>query len=219
MVDLQLRWLGHAGFRLEAEKIVYIDPFQLRTQHADADIVICSHEHYDHCSLEDIKKVITPQSILVCPADCLSKFKKLVVQNIVPIEPFQELTVKGVRITAIPAYNVNKFRVPGHPFHPKENAWVGLIVELGGKKIYHSGDTDKIPEMAQLKDIDIAFMAVGGTYTMTWQEAVEAVLLFHPKKAIPMHYGSIVGSVEDAINFKNAVVKHKIASDVLSTFM
>ncbi len=219
MVDFQLRWLGHAGFRFEAEKIVYIDPFQLRTQCADADIVICSHEHYDHCSLEDIKKVITPNSILVCPADCLSKFKKLVVQNIIPIEPFQELTVKGVRISAIPAYNINKFRAPGHPFHPKENAWVGLIVELGGKKVYHSGDTDKIPEMTQLKDIDIALMAVGGTYTMTAQEAAEAVLLFHPKKAIPMHYGSIVGSVQDAINFKNAVVKHKIQSEVLSTFM
>ncbi|PIN77680.1 Zn-dependent hydrolase [Candidatus Woesearchaeota archaeon CG10_big_fil_rev_8_21_14_0_10_34_8] len=219
MVELELKWLGHAGFRLAGEKIVYVDPFQLPKNYNDADIMICTHEHHDHCSIDDIKKVITPKTVIICPADCISKLKGLKIGNIVPIEAKQKLIVKGVPISAIPAYNVNKFRAEGIVFHPKDNAWVGIVIELGGKKVYHSGDTDKIPEMAELQDIDIALMAVGGKYTMDVQEAVEAVLMFHPKKAIPMHYGSIVGSVEDAIAFKNAVVKHGIASDVLNIFM
>ena len=219
MADFGLSWLGHAGFKLTGEKIVYLDPFQLHKTYYDADIVICSHEHYDHCSVDDIKKVITPETVIVCPADCISKLRGLKIGNIIPIEPGQTIIVKGVSISAIPAYNINKFRSPGVIFHPKDNYWIGPLLELGGKKIYHSGDTDKIPEMAQLHEIDIALMAVGGTYTMTAAEAVEAVLMFRPKKAIPMHYGSIVGSVQDAIAFKNAVVKHKIQSEVLNTFM
>lgn len=218
-MDLQLQWLGHAGFRLQGEKIVYIDPFQLKKKYSDADIVISTHEHFDHCSIDDIKKVITPETVIVCPADCLSKLKGLIIKNIVPIEPGQEINVKEIKIEGIPAYNIDKFRSPGVPFHPRENEWVGIIVSLAGKRIYHSGDSDKIPEMALLHNIDVALMAVGGTYTMTWQEAVEAVLLFRPKKAIPMHYGGIVGSVQDAIAFKNEIIKHKIQSEVLNTFM
>ncbi|MEK6867386.1 MAG: MBL fold metallo-hydrolase [Nanoarchaeota archaeon] len=218
MSILEYKWLGHAALKLIGEKIVYIDPFQIQKNFSDADIILCTHDHYDHCSIDDIKKVMNEKTTIVCPPDCLSKFKGLPVKEVIPVEPCQEITVKGVSVETIPAYNVNKFRSPGMLFHPKDNYWVGYIVTLGGLRIYHSGDTDKISEMSLLHDIDVAFMAVGGTYTMTWHEAVEAVLQFHPKKAIPIHYGSIVGSVSDAINFKNEVIKHKIKSDVMSTF-
>ncbi len=219
MHELQLQWLGHAGFRLSAEKVVYIDPFQLIKSYNDADIVICTHEHYDHCSIKDIEKVITSETILVCPPDCISKFRGLKIGNIVPLEPGQSVKVKGVSILAIPAYNVNKYRSQDIVFHPKQNYWIGPVLVLGGKKIYHSGDTDKIPEMAELHDIDIALMAVGGIYTMTAHEAVEAVLMFRPKNTIPMHYGSIVGSVQDAVTFAQEVRSHGIKSEVLTSFM
>lgn len=218
MGELQYSWLGHASIKLVGEKIVYIDPFQIQKNFGDADLVLCTHAHHDHCSIEDIKKVMNANTVVVCPPDCLSKLKGLLVKEVIPVEPCQEITVKGIKIETIPAYNVNKFRSPGVPFHPQENYWVGYVVHLSGKKIYHSGDTDKIPEMSLLHQIDLAFVAVGGTYTMTWQEAVEAVLSFFPKKAIPIHYGSLVGSVQDAIHFKNEVIKHKIQSDVMSVF-
>lgn len=218
MSTLEYKWLGHAAVKLIGEKVIYIDPFQIQKNFSDADIILCTHDHYDHCSIDDIKKVMNEKTTLVCPPDCLSKFKGFLVKEVVPVEPCQEITVKGVFIETIPAYNVNKFRAPGMPFHPKDNYWVGYIVTLAGLRIYHSGDTDKIPEMSLLHDIDLAFMAVGGTYTMTASEAVEALLQFHPKKAIPIHYGSIVGSVQDAIHFKSEVLKHKIKSDVMSSF-
>jgi len=215
---LEYKWLGHAAIKLIGEKIIYIDPFQISRPFSDADIVLCTHDHYDHCSIDDIKKVMNDKTTIVCPPDCLSKFKGLLVKEIIPVEPCQEISVKGISIETIPAYNLTKFRAPGMPFHPKDNYWVGYIVTLAGLRIYHSGDTDKIPEMSLLHDIDIAFMAVGGTYTMTSHEAVEAVLSFHPKKALPIHYGSIVGSVQDAIAFREAVSAHKIKSEVMSTF-
>ncbi|MFA6887944.1 MAG: MBL fold metallo-hydrolase [Candidatus Woesearchaeota archaeon] len=216
MIDIQ--WFGHSALLLHAEKNVYIDPFRIPKSSGDADIILCTHSHYDHCSIDDIKKLINPNTSIVCTPDCLSKLKNLVVKEIIPVEPCQQIIVKNIVIETIPAYNINKFRVPGVVFHPQENYWVGYVVILDKQKIYISGDTDKISEMALLHDIDIAFMAVGGTYTMTWQEAVEAVLLFKPKKAIPYHYGSIVGSVQQAIDFKNEIVTHKIKSEVLSTF-
>ena len=218
MEELQYAWLGHASIKLIGQKTIYIDPFQIKKNFGDADIILCTHAHHDHCSIEDIKKVMNSNTTIVCPPDCLSKLKGLLVKEVIPVEPCQGISVKGVEIETIPAYNINKFRSPGVPFHPQENYWVGYVVHLCGKKIYHSWDTDKISEIALLSDIDLAFLAVGGTYTMTWQEAVEAVLSFFPKKAIPMHYGSIVGSVQDAVNFKNEVIKHKIQSEVMSPF-
>ena len=216
--NLEYKWFGHASIKLIGEKIIYIDPFQIPKAFSDADIILCTHDHYDHCSIDDIKKVMKETTTLVCPPDCLSKFKGFLVKEVIPVEPGQEITVKGVSIETIPAYNVNKFRAPGMPFHPKDNYWVGYVVTIGGLRIYHSGDTDKIPEMSLLHDIDLAFMAVGGTYTMTASEAVEAVLSFRPKKALPIHYGSVVGSVSDAITFREGLSAHKIKSEVMSTF-
>ncbi len=215
---MEIQWFGHSALRFFAEKVIYIDPFRMPKSVADADIILCTHSHYDHCSIEDIKKLINPNTSLICTPDCLSKLKDLVVKEVIPVEPCQEITVKGIKIETIPAYNVDKFRSPGIAFHPQENYWVGYVITLGNERIYVSGDTDKISEMALLHDIDVAFIAVGGTYTMSWQEAVEAVLLFHPKKVIPYHYGAIVGSVQDAVNFKNEIIKHKIKSEVLSVF-
>jgi len=197
MADIEginIDWLGHAGFMIKDEKVIYVDPFKIAGGEK-ADLILITHEHYDHCSLEDIKKIIKPETIIVTVADCQSKFSGLEVANVTLVKPGDKLNVKGTEIEAVPAYNKDK------QFHPKENEWVGFIFTVDGKRIYHAGDTDDIPEMQSLSNIDIALMPVGGTYTMSPEEAAEAVNKFRPKVAIPMHYGTVVGKKEDAEKF------------------
>ena len=186
-----IKWLGHAGFKLIGEKIVYIDPFKIK-ENQSADIIICTHEHFDHLSPEDIKKVQTGKTVIVTTPDCYSK----VSGNVKTISVGQSLEVDGIRIEAVPAYNTNK------NFHPKYNGWIGVVISMNGKKIYHAGDTDNIPEMANLKDIDVALLPVSGTYVMTAEEAADAANKIMPKVAVPMHYGAIVGTAADAERFK-----------------
>lgn len=191
-----LQWLGHASFKITGEKNIYIDPFQIKKAYHDADIIIITHEHFDHCSIEDLKKVVTPETIVVTTPDCQSKFSAIDIKDIQLVEPNKKYIVAGISIETIPAYNTNK------QFHPHDNAWVGVVVTMNGKRIYHAGDTDKIPEMSTLKNIDIALLPVSGTYVMTAQEAAEATKQFNPKVAVPMHYGGIVGTKKDAEVFK-----------------
>ncbi len=188
----KIKWLGHAGFKIKSGKTVYIDPFKI-SEAEPADIIIITHEHFDHLSPEDIKKIQTKSTIIVTPPDCKSKISG----NIKAISPGQSVLVDGIKIEAVPAYNTNK------DFHPKGNGWVGVIINMDGKRIYHAGDTDDIPEMSNLKNIDIALLPVSGTYVMTAQEAANAANRFMPKVAVPMHYGSIVGSRQDAEMFKS----------------
>lgn len=195
-----LHWLGHASFKLTGEKTVYIDPYQLKKQYHDADVVIITHEHFDHCSIDDLKKVIAPTTIIVTTPDCQSKFRGMTIKNVQLVEPNQKYTVAGLSIETMPAYNINK------QFHPHDNAWIGVVVTINRKRIYHAGDTDKIPEMTTLKNIDAALLPVSGTYVMTAHEAAEAAKLFNPKLAIPMHWGSIVGTKKDAEEFKKQCV-------------
>ncbi|RLG02733.1 MAG: MBL fold metallo-hydrolase, partial [Thaumarchaeota archaeon] len=117
------------------------------------------------------------------------------------VRPGDKVEVKGAKIEAVPAYNVNKFRSPGVVYHPKEEGSVGYVIELDGVRIYHAGDTDFIPEMRNL-EVDVALIPVSGTFVMTAEEAAEAVNTFKPKVAIPMHYGAIVGDKSDAERFK-----------------
>lgn len=185
-----IKWLGHDTFKIIGEKIIYTDPFQI-TKPDKADIILITHEHYDHFSPEDIKKILAPHTVLVLPADCAGKIKA---KEII-VKPGDKINVEGIEIEAVPSYNTNK------KFHPKDKGWVGYIFKVSGKRIYIAGDTDYIPEMKTFKDIDIALLPVSGTYVMNAEEAVQAALDIMPKIAIPMHYGSIVGSEKDAHYF------------------
>jgi len=198
-----ITWLGHDGFKLKADKVVYVDPYQLGEQPEKGDLVLVSHEHFDHLSPDDLKKVVGPSTTVVTIAMGEEAVKKAVKPKAVRlVRPGDRVEVEGVRVEVLPAYNVNKFRAPGNPFHPKQDGKVGFIVTLGGVRVYHAGDTDNIPEMAQAKGVDIALLPVSGTYVMTADEALEACKVIQPEVAIPMHFGAIVGSVADAETFK-----------------
>ena len=205
-----IHWLGHASFMFDGSKVVYTDPWELKKFEPKADIILITHGHYDHCSAEDVAKVTKPETVLIATEDCLNTIQKLFKglprasasasrgSSKVTLKPGESTTANGVKIEAVPAYNINK------QFHPKSNNWVGYIFTLDGQRIYQAGDTDAIPEMKNVK-ADVVLMPVGGTYTMTAQEAAEATNAINPKLAIPMHWGKIVGSANDAETFKKLV--------------
>jgi L-ascorbate metabolism protein UlaG (beta-lactamase superfamily) len=201
-----IHWLGHDSFRIEGENmVVYIDPWNLGKAPM-ADLILVTHEHHDHCSPADIAKVQKADTVVVT----ITAAARALTGEIQVVKPGDQVTVKGVPIEAVPAYNVNKFRSPGVPFHPKEAEHVGFIVTLGGYRIYHAGDTDYIPEMETF-DVDIALLPVSGTYVMTAAEAVEAAKAINPQLAIPMHVGAGIGALTDADYFKqNASVPVEI---------
>jgi L-ascorbate metabolism protein UlaG (beta-lactamase superfamily) len=198
-------WLGHDGFRIDASKTVYIDPYQI-PDGPRADLILITHEHFDHCSPEDVAKIQQSGSVIVTEKDSAAKLSG----DIRVVGVGETLSVDNINIEAVPAYNTDK------DFHPKSKGWLGFIVEIDGVKVYHAGDTDFIPEMKDFTtDIallpvsgittDIALLPVSGTYVMTADEAVEAALAINPKVAIPMHYGAIVGGGQDAESFKTAL--------------
>ena len=197
-----IHWLGHDTFKVTGEKVIYTDPFKIKNKDT-ADIILITHEHYDHCSPEDIRKIQGPKTVIVAPADCAEKLQG----NIKTVKPGDALEVSDIRIEAVPSYNTNK------QFHTKDKGWVGYIFTISGQRIYIAGDTDYIPEMKTFK-ADIALLPVSGTYVMTAEEAVKAALDIKPKVAIPMHYGSIVGSRDDAKKFAE-LLKGKITVEIL----
>lgn len=200
---VKLTWLGHDGFRITNGKTLYIDPFQIQGG-PKADIVLISHEHSDHCNLDDLKKIVGPETTIVAHAQSKNELSKLRVKEIKIVKPGDKINVGEYQIEAVPAYNLNKFREPGKVFHPKEDGKVGFVVSVKGVRIYHTGDTDHIPEMKNIRT-DIALIPVSGTYVMTAQEAAEAVASINPKIVIPMHYGAIVGSSKDAADLQRLV--------------
>lgn len=197
MQEVKVRFLGHASFILESSVIVAIDPFDIsiekKTIGKKADYIFITHPHYDHCSLKDIKKVSNPEkTVIFCTDDCRDRLLNLA-KEVVTVEPSKEYDF-GIKFKTIPAYNISK------PFHPRDNNWVGYVIFLE-QSVYHAGDTDFIPEMKNLKP-DIFLVPIGGTYTMDAKEAAQAVKAVSPGKAIPMHYGKIIGGLEDAETFK-----------------
>ena len=197
---VKLTWLGHDGFRIEDGQVIYIDPYEIKGG-ADADLVLISHEHDDHCSIDDLKKVVTSKTVLVAHAQSKNKLSKLPAKELKIVKPGDKLALGTVTVEAVPAYNTNKFREPGKLFHPKEDGKLGFIVTVKGVRIYHAADTDHITEMKGMTP-DIALLPVSGTYVMTAKEAAEAAASIKPKVAVPMHYASIVGSAKDAEEFK-----------------
>ncbi len=199
---VRITWLGHDGFKLKKEAVVYIDPYQLKSPAEPADVVCVTHEHFDHLSVEDLKKVVTPHTTIVTIAACQEAVQGLRPRAVRVVKPGDRIQAEGVAIEAVPAYNTSKFRAPGKPFHPQADGKVGFVLGMGGIRIYHAGDTDEIPEMAKVAGVDVALLPVSGTYVMTAAEAIKACEAIRPKLAIPMHYGAIVGAAADAEAFK-----------------
>jgi L-ascorbate metabolism protein UlaG (beta-lactamase superfamily) len=197
---VKISWLGHDGFKIKNAKTVYIDPYEIKGGEA-ADILLISHNHEDHCSPEDVKKIVFAKTTIITTAESKRKLSKTKAKEILVVKPGQKMLIDDVSVEMVPAYNVNKFRSPGHLFHPKENEMLGFIVTMNGVRIYHAGDTDLIPEMERF-NVDVACLPVSGTYVMTAEEAVESTRHIKLKVAIPMHYGSIVGDDRDAERFK-----------------
>ena len=188
--------LYHSSIRINKEKTIYIDPFKIDRNYNDADIIFITHDHYDHYSEEDIDKVINENTVIVIPEELLTKVLKKGINKkaIVTVEPDKKYMVQGIKFETIPAYNINK------TFHPKKNGWVGYVIEINGIKYYIAGDTDITEENKKVK-CDVAFVPVGGTYTMDFKEAAQLVNEIQPKVAVPIHYGSIVGTKQDAEEF------------------
>jgi len=194
-----IHWLGHDAVRIDAEEgVIYIDPWKLGDRPKKADLVLITHDHGDHCSPEDVETVMQEGTEIVTVAAAERKLQGLPVRTVAPGDA---VTVRGVPVEAVPAYNVNKFRSPGVPYHPKEAGYVGFVITVGGVRVYHAGDTDVIPAMKGIQ-ADIALVPVSGTYVMTVEEAVEAVEIIRPRLAVPMHVGRGIGSLEDAERFR-----------------
>lgn len=188
--------LYHSSIKFNKEKVIYIDPFKIDKNYSDADLIFITHDHYDHYSEEDIDKVKKEDTTIIAPEELLTKLLRKGFRKdcIIIIEPNQKYVVEGIKFETIPAYNTNK------QFHPKENEWVGYIIELKGIRYYIAGDTDITEENKKVK-CDVALVPVGGTYTMDFKEAAYLINEIKPKIAIPTHYGSIVGTNKDATDF------------------
>ncbi len=212
--DIELRWLGQSSFLIENEKKVYIDPYKL-SGGEKADIILITHPHYDHCSVEDIKKIVKKNTVVVIPADCQSKIARIEGVDMKIVGAGQTLQLdgdlgKGVKIGTVPAYTVDK------DSHPKDEGWLGYVLKINNMVVYHAGDTDKIPEMDKLQGkIKVALLPVGGTYTMNAEEAAEAASVIKPELAIPIHYGEVVGGREDAEEFVRLCEAEGIRAEIL----
>lgn len=199
MIDV----LCHSSIRIEEDKIIYVDPFKIEQKYNDADYIFCTHSHYDHFSPEDIEKVKKEDTTIFVPRDIEEQARNIFNNNVVIVEPAKEYQIKDLKFKTTYAYNINK------KFHPKENKWVGYIIELNNKKYYIAGDTDNIEEIQNI-ECDIALIPIGGTFTMDYKESAELANTIKADIVIPTHYGSIVGEKEDAIKFKELVKDKKV---------
>lgn len=195
-------WLGHDSFKIAASRTIYFDPYGL-SGGPKADLILISHDHFDHCSPEDVAKIQKPETVIVTEGNAAKKLSG----DVRVMKPGDTMEVASIRITGVPSYNTDK------DFHPRRNNWLGFIVDVDGVTIYHAGDTDFIPEMKEFR-VDIALIPVSGTYVMTADQAVKAALAIKPRLAIPMHYGAIVGDEKDALHFKEKL-EGKVAVRIL----
>lgn len=198
-----LEVLCHSSIKMKNKNIIiYIDPFKIDNDYNDADFIFITHDHYDHYSEEDINKVVNNDTIIVVPDGLITKLMQIGINKdkIIVVEPNKKYSVKGINFETVPAYNINK------KFHSKENGWVGYLVNLNNTVYYIAGDTDITEENRNVK-CDVALVPVGGTYTMDYKEAASLINEIKPQIAVPIHYGSIVGTKQDAINFTQLLNK------------
>ncbi len=209
--NLTVEWKGHAGFFISNSKNIYIDPYKLNEDNEKADIVLLTHSHYDHCSIEDLKKIVKKGTVIFCSPDCQSKLTRIDKDIEIKImAPGQEQEASNIDIKAVHAYNIEE------SFHQKQEGWLGYIIKVDEKRIYHAGDTDLIPEMNEFNlKIDLALLPVGGQYTMNAEEAARAAFMLKPRLAIPMHFGDIVGTREDAERFVKLCEEQDIEARIL----
>lgn len=192
-------WLGHAGVAITGSKTIVIDPFQLKSFSKKADVLLVSHDHFDHLSLVDIGRVRSDSTIVCASAKAASALG----QNVRVVTPGSTVDAGDILVSGVAAYNTDKFRAPGVAFHPPSDHFVGFVFSLDGITYYHAGDTDFIEEMHELAGkIDVAFLPVSGTYVMTAEEAGQAADAIQPKIAVPLHFGSIVGTRSDALDLQ-----------------
>ncbi len=207
-LPIDLKWLGHAGFLIRHNGAnIYIDPFKISDHQPKADIVFITHEHYDHFSIDDLNKIIKKETKIIAPkkvTESLTDFEN----EFLVVRPFEEYYVAGLKFKTLPSYNLNK------EFHPKEKKWVGYLIYIDNFVVYHTGDSDFIPEMRNLK-VDMLLVPVSGTYTMDAKEAANLAKTIKPGISIPMHYGKIVGSLKDAIKFKDLLKKEGVEVIIL----
>ena len=186
----------HSSIKIHKDKTIYIDPFKIKEITHDADFIFITHSHYYHFSTEDIIKVAKKETVFITVKETKSDLKimKIPENQIIIVEPNSKYEVNGLKIETVPAYNKNK------KFHPKENKWVGYIIELNGIKYYIAGDTDNIEEIQNLK-CDVAFIPIGGTFTMNAKESADLANVIDTKIIVPIHYGEIVGTKKDLEQF------------------
>jgi L-ascorbate metabolism protein UlaG (beta-lactamase superfamily) len=190
-------WLGHASFRIRTRAgVVYIDPYRVGDG-PPADIILITHDHFDHFSRDDIVRLANRGTTAIGPATVTEQLKG----RTLSITPGEVVEVAELEISALPAYNTNKLDSSGKPFHAREAGWLGFVLRDGARRIYHSGDTDVIPEMDQAAGVDVALLPVSGTYVMSPPEAAEAARRIEPSVAVPMHWGTVIGSESDAMQF------------------
>lgn len=214
--NVKIEFLGHSGFVLTYKnKKIAIDPFNVSEKTAKTDFILITHSHFDHCSIKDIEKISKNGTVIVVPADAQSKITKIDGVEMQIIESGEEIAFENFKIQAVPAYNLDK------EFHPKNEGWIGYLIKVDNVTVYHAGDTDKIPEMNNLTGYGkhgnefVALLPVSGTYVMDAEEAAEAAEAISPDLAIPMHYGSVVGNIEDAKRFCELCEKAGIKTKIL----
>ncbi|MFW9820839.1 MAG: MBL fold metallo-hydrolase [Candidatus Thorarchaeota archaeon] len=206
MAQMEITWLGHAAFKLKTHsgRIIYLDPYQIKKGEEKADIIISTHSHGDHFDSSSIKKLMSDDTIVIGPesiADSLQKF------NGTPLKLGDLFDYKDLSIELIPAYNIKK------PNHPKSNKWAGIIVTSEDKSVYHAGDTERIPEMKDLasRNITVALMPCGGTYTMDFDEATDSIIDVKPEIAVPMHnWGKDLTKFKELLEKKDPNIRVEI---------
>jgi L-ascorbate metabolism protein UlaG (beta-lactamase superfamily) len=194
-----VEWLGHAGFRIRAgRKVVYIDPYRV-ADGPEADLILITHGHYDHFSPQDVELLSTDRTLVIAPPAVAERVRGRVV-SLAPGEGVDD----PLDVRAVAAYNTSKRDPDGKLFHPREAGGVGYVLNVRGERLYHSGDTDVIPEMDEVAGVDVALLAVSGVYVMTAVEAAEAARRIRPRIAVPMHWGEHIGTRQDAEAFAEA---------------
>lgn len=187
----------HSSIRIAADKIVYFDPFKISEATHDADIIFITHDHYDHFSIDDIKKIEKEDTVYVIP-ECM--YNQLGGENVIVVNPGDKTEIEGYEVEVIPSYNRHKL------FHPRRKGYVGYIVKIEGQRVFVAGDCDRNDDLLKV-ECDIALIPVGGHYTMDSEEAAKLVNTIRPKIAIPTHYGDIVGKSDDGNRFAALVDK------------